>query len=343
MDYWRIFLLSWIILSSYAEEDIQEGRSRYKLTVIILTMNRPHSLQRLLNSLDKTEFDEPEDYFDVEIHVDKSLGSLYKDCVKIAKNYTTSKMNSKGKSTPKIFKTNHGLRAAWFDAWYPKPDDEFSIFVEDDLELSPYWYIWLKKTWRHYGNRSDIAGIALQRQFNMFQKPAADVEINNEGMPFLYKLVATWGFSPHPKHWREFLDWFHSIDNEKFDPYVPGLITSDWLHMHTTMGKRHMTWEQWHIYYGERHGLYTLYHNLPRRTTLASNWREAGVHTRNSFNTKDYPTLDYCAIELQEFPEKLTKYGWDAWKEEMTPEEKEKAKAIRKKFDEDREILQRHS
>ncbi|CAB4069595.1 unnamed protein product [Lepeophtheirus salmonis] len=253
-------------------------------------------------------FDEPEDYFDVEIHVDKSLGSLYKDCVKIAKNYTTSKMNSKGKSTPKIFKTNHGLRAAWFDAWYPKPDDEFSIFVEDDLELSPYWYIWLKKTWRHYGNRSDIAGIALQRQFNMFQKPAADVEINNEGMPFLYKLVATWGFSPHPKHWREFLDWFHSIDNEKFDPYVPGLITSDWLHIHTTMGKRHMTWEQWHIYYGERHGLYTLYHNLPRRrTTLASNWREAGVHTRNSFNTKDYPTLDYCAIELQEFPEKIDK------------------------------------
>ena len=40
------------------------------------------------------------------------------------------------------------------------------------------------------------------------------------------------------------LDWFYSIDHDKFDPYVKGMATSDWLHMHTSMGKRHMTWEQ---------------------------------------------------------------------------------------------------
>ena len=40
------------------------------------------------------------------------------------------------------------------------------------------------------------------------------------------------------------LDWFNSIDHDKFDPYVKGMATSDWLHMHTSMGKRHMTWEQ---------------------------------------------------------------------------------------------------
>ena len=70
-----------------------------------------------------------------------------------------------------------------------------------------------------------------------------DIMINLvDGGPFLYKLVGTWAHSPHPKHWREMLDWFNSIDHEKFDPYVPGMITSDWLHMHTSMGKRHMTW-----------------------------------------------------------------------------------------------------
>jgi hypothetical protein len=37
-------------------------------------------------------------------------------------------------------------------------------------------------------------------------------------------------------------DWFNSVDYDTFDPYVPGLITSDWLHMHNNMGKRHMTW-----------------------------------------------------------------------------------------------------
>lgn len=84
----------------------------------------------------------------------------------------------------------------------------------------------------------------------VFQKPEqVNREIINNYEPFLYKLVGTWAFAPHPKRWREFLDWFHSVDNEKFDPYVPGLLTSDWLHMHTSMGKRHMTWVSQHKTY----------------------------------------------------------------------------------------------
>ena len=83
---------------------------------------------------------------------------------------------------------------------------------------------------------------SFQRQFMVMTKPEQTIEIINDHEPFLYRLVGTWAFSPHPKHWREFLDWFNSLDNENFDPYVPGLITSDWLHMHNAMGKRHMTW-----------------------------------------------------------------------------------------------------
>ena len=68
----------------------------------------------------------------------------------------------KGKTIPRIFEKNHGLRAAWFESWYPKPDDEYCIIIEDDLEVSPFWYTWLKKAWLNYGNRTDMAGIALQ-------------------------------------------------------------------------------------------------------------------------------------------------------------------------------------
>ena len=45
---------------------------------------------------------------------------------------------------------------------YPKGDDEYSIIIEDDLEVSPFWYTWLKKAWKAYGYREDVAGIALQ-------------------------------------------------------------------------------------------------------------------------------------------------------------------------------------
>ncbi len=148
----------------------------------------------------------------------------------------------------------------------------------------------------------------LQRQFLKFKKPdSSDAEILNGHQPFLYKLVGTWAFAPHPARWREFLDWFNSLEDSgnHFDPFVPGMVTSDLLHQHTAMGKRHMTWEQWHIYHSERHDLYTMYINLPKSRALVSNWRESGVHTRGSFNRKDFPTLEYCAIQLQEFPETL--------------------------------------
>ena len=57
---------------------------------------------------------------------------------------------------------NKGLRAAWFEAWYPKPDDHYCVIIEDDLEVSPFWFTWLRKAWSAYSDRTDIAGIALQ-------------------------------------------------------------------------------------------------------------------------------------------------------------------------------------
>ena len=53
-----------------------ERSSRFNLTVIILTMNRPESLQRLLDSIDKTFFEFSEDKLNLEIHVDKSQGYI---------------------------------------------------------------------------------------------------------------------------------------------------------------------------------------------------------------------------------------------------------------------------
>ena len=47
-------------------------RPSFNLTVIVLTMNRPQSLQRLLDSLLTTDFEFDDDFFDVEIHISKN-------------------------------------------------------------------------------------------------------------------------------------------------------------------------------------------------------------------------------------------------------------------------------
>ena len=83
--------------------------------------------------------------------------------------------------------TNHGLRAAWFDSWWPESDTEHAIIVEDDLELAPMWLSWLRKAWLSYRHRSDLAGVALSRQFLMFKKPERlDISINNI---FIQKII----------------------------------------------------------------------------------------------------------------------------------------------------------
>ena len=64
-----------------AEESDKEDSRDFKLTVIILTMDRPDSLRRLLASIYETDFENDEDYFDIEFHIDKSVGLHYQDCI----------------------------------------------------------------------------------------------------------------------------------------------------------------------------------------------------------------------------------------------------------------------
>ena len=50
-----------------------------RMKVIVLTMNRPESLLRLLRSINRTVFEFLEDKIEVEIHVDKSHGKDLSD------------------------------------------------------------------------------------------------------------------------------------------------------------------------------------------------------------------------------------------------------------------------
>ena len=80
-----IFLVVFItfpkIILSQNVEITEKDAKNFKLTVVVLTMNRPQSLARLLKSLRATDFEFDDDKFDVEIHVDKSLGLHYDECV----------------------------------------------------------------------------------------------------------------------------------------------------------------------------------------------------------------------------------------------------------------------
>lgn len=63
---------------------------------------------------------------------------------------------------------NVGLQAQWLEAWWPGSDDEFAFVVEDDLEVSPLYYGFLKGLiLKYYYDRENFSpmvyGASLQR------------------------------------------------------------------------------------------------------------------------------------------------------------------------------------
>ena len=63
--------LPWSNLTHLAE---LEQAETFTMKVFVLTMNRPESLKRLLDSISNTFFEYEEDKIELEIHVDKSHG-----------------------------------------------------------------------------------------------------------------------------------------------------------------------------------------------------------------------------------------------------------------------------
>lgn len=150
------------------------------------------------------------------------------------------------KKIVEVSPVSKGLRPAQFDAFIPTNTIDHAIIIEDDLEVSPHWYLWLREAWKAYGHRDDINGISLCRQAMVPHKSVGNInkEIVNNHQPFLFVMLGSHGFSPDPRRWRQFLDWINYINLETFDVSRPGLVTSEWWR---STDKRHM-WEQHFIY-----------------------------------------------------------------------------------------------
>ena len=278
-------------------KDSTDGKPT-RCTVTVLTMNRANSLKRTLYSLEHAEYGG--DLIELVIKIDHSNDSSA--VVDLAKSYTFFH----GPKTVSVATANKGLRQAWFEAWTPRDDHDCGIIIEDDVDLSTQWYVWLKAAWRAYGHRDDLAGISLSRQVLVPKTPSKTMEIVNDHKPFMYALVGSQGFSPHPKQWSSFLKWIQSIDLKTADVSTPGLVTSDWW---KALDKRTM-WTQHFIFFTKQYGLYTLYVNLPDNVALAAHHREKGQHFTKT-EGRDFQLATKVAME---FPAELNKYGWDGVK-----------------------------
>jgi len=307
--------------TSHCEWNIPcEYEKEVDFRIIVLVYNRAHSLSKVLSSLQKLYVDGDEACIDIWIDVD-SDGHVDENTLKIADSFIWTS----GHTNVHVQEKHAGIYGQWIDTWRPKiGSKEIAIILEDDVDLSPFAYRWLKNLHRYYGSRTDVAGYSLYE--------AEILHMNYEKLPneliLGHKRLGTYAYAPHPARWRQFQDWFHQVIKEKtFRPYV--LADPTWTMWYKIFEKTHQDknmWSIWHIYFTDVNNLITLFSNIAKYMNsindnfykgkyLGFHRKEKGLHFHNSRSTpSEEHLIDKWNNEFIEFNKTIPIYDYNGKK-----------------------------
>eukprot|EP00924_Labyrinthula_sp_SR-Ha-C_P007157 snap_masked-scaffold_8-processed-gene-10.46-mRNA-1 protein AED:1.00 eAED:1.00 QI:0/-1/0/0/-1/1/1/0/609 len=292
-------LLTYVHPKSVSESSYQHP----DLRVIVLTYNRAESLNRLLNSLNNAIYLNHK--VDIDIFIDKpSDGKINFDVVQTSEDFNWKH----GKKAVHQREKNAGLRKQWIHTWNEsiflsssgqeelrKDTKEICLILEDDLSVSPFFYIYFKTMHKKYYFQKNIAGITLQRG-NLCANNCPELQ----GGPissgsFRYNLVGSWGYSPFARHWINFIDFVNNFDEQKVSPVVLDLKPSQWYKKFTAKGRcpgANCMWTMLHLKYTATHvDRFTIYAKAGEKKTLATNHQEVGLHFQKK-GKQDFPILE---------------------------------------------------
>lgn len=284
-----------------------------KFTIVILTMNRLHSLQRLVRSLmhKDCQYGQFGMTVDIEFHIDRPKSRMddggWLDLIRWTANVTWPY----GTVTSLVATKNMGLRGSWFHAWKPESDQDRAIILEDTMEVSPPWFLWVNEAYDAYSGESSVAGFRLQRQDFVALKDGrrARSEVSsNSGGAFLYSLPGHVGFAPNARVWTDFLDWAECAVCDEEDVSLEGMVAPDWWERTECT----QLWSQYLMFHMHQKDLYCLY-QFPKdeRAALGLRWEERGDDFRATTSASHDKVRDMGAISFPEIGS-IETYDWGA-------------------------------
>lgn len=179
------------------------------------------------------------------------------------------------------------------ESWYPTSNDTYGVLLEDDVEVSPLFYGWLKFTILKY--RYTLAGRAAStRLFGVSLYQQKNIELRPEGRqpfdahklfeslslhstsPYLSQIPCSWGAAYFPEMWREFHSYLSlrlsEIALPISEPIVPAIRSNRWPR----------SWKKYFIELVYLRGYTMLYPNYPGFESLSTNHLEKGTHVKTS-------------------------------------------------------------
>eukprot|EP00127_Corallochytrium_limacisporum_P000499 Clim_evm1s15 gene=Clim_evmTU1s15 len=323
------------------------GSHVVRASIVLLTMDRVESLKRLVKSIKSADYNftgvtttgNPQNFNPESLVLDlrliirvdtqesqwvnakKKMQDVKDYVTQLQKEWSESQLETteeeRAAILPTVFtefqadiaKENRGVVNAWAYAnMAPRGWDEITVIIEDDMEVSNQYMRWIAVQWRyHWWNRA-ISEVALQRQWIRGTPPMKSKAIVNDHKPFLFRLLATWGFSARASQYQMWALQYAHKDWKRF--LVKGTITENFL---LTSKHPENNWETFWLYYTDSLPAYTLHVNLPDKLTLASNWMEKGLHhSGEKQRKKDFENVNKWLPENMGYLDSyLVRYGYD--------------------------------
>ena len=252
----------------------------------MITDRRPHSLSRLLQSAAKSIY--LGDQIDLTIHMEQSAD-------RVTRMLVNSFVWHQGQKIIRHRIRKGGLMPAIVESWYPSNNDEYAVLLEDDIEVSPLFYVWSKYAilkYRYSGNSEAyrlMYGISLYAPRNLELVPAGRVTFDPNSVllpagypkhtPYASQIPCSWGGVYFPEHWREFHAYLVTRledlnlpkDHQERLISVPGSRSDKWK----------KSWKKYFIEMVYLRATVMLYPNFERFEAFSTNHVEFGTHVQS--------------------------------------------------------------
>ena len=269
------------------------SESKPRLTLLVFTLNRLPSLQRLLQSVVASDYSGWE-RVDLNLHVD------YSDAQHTITRYLDGFTWPFGRMLRTYANVSLGLRDSILSAWQPETLDDFAVFLEDDIEVSTQFAVWVRVAVVHYYysterplRESPLMGVSLYMPV-WSERVDLPFWVDRTFPVYGMQAPSSWGAVYFPWQWSSFCRWQRA--HAHLDPLVPGLAgINSW-----SMAK---SWKKYLIRYMVEQGYYMLYPNRIDGLSFSTNHAEAGTNVYFSsewkkvldarFNVPLVPVVDH--------------------------------------------------
>lgn len=261
---------------------------KIKPAIVISAYNRPHALQRLLNSVAAAYYDSSD--ISLLISIDQSDSDSVKT---IAGNF-----DWKHGTKQIISHAGHlGLKRHILFCGALAKEHGAAIVLEDDLMVSPFFYDYACKAYAYYKDEANIAGISLYN-YQVAESCFLPFKAMDDGSQVYFMQVASsWGQLWTKEHWEGFEAWFAKHPEPGNDSSIPGYIRQ-W-------GDR--SWKKHFIHYLIATSKYFVFPRL----SLSTNFEDDGTNASTKQVFQVPLQVSKKQYEFRELKESRAIY--DAW------------------------------